>query len=210
MKISEFDLLRPDVFDRLRDLEWFIAAISLEYQETAASFGCGVAMSYERLIQSHDIFWHDADGGKVKNLPDGTISLDQFKLSSYLCFWLRRINPVREIRPVMALGEHERWAQSTARLSPEAENFILYGNEIAALLIAVKLAQYLSLVVNAKKGGNVMATGQIGIKDINQSTAVEYGKILKHKNISAHGINMALQMLCGIGQKVHFLQPRCE
>lgn len=208
METYEFDLLWPDIFDCLRDVEWFISSISLAYAGIARDFDCVAIMSRDRLIQAHDIFWHDADGGKLKNMPEGTLSLDQFKLSAYLCFWLRRMHPVMEIRPIQTLGERDTWLDSGERLSRPTEQFILYGNEVAALTIAARLVQYLSVVALASRTDVALLFDSI--KLINQDTLVEYAKILKHKNISAHGLNMALQMLCGVGQRAYELPELSE
>jgi hypothetical protein len=199
MDRTEYDLLKPEVFESLREFDWFEKAISLQYREIARVYGCVPVMSHERLIQAHDIFWNDADNGRDRHMPRGTESLDQFKLCAYLCFWLRRINPVREIRPIKALAERERWLSGGARLDRYAENFILYGNEIAAITIAVRLVQYLNLVV-VGSDPVTPAIGRYALVRIDADTTIEYAKILKHKNISAHGLNMALQMLCRIGQ----------
>lgn len=58
-----------------------------------------------------------------------------------------------------------------------------------------------------KARNNLICHNPMVIKMLDQDTFIEYGKILKHKNISAHGINMALQMLCGQGQKLHRFDP---
>jgi hypothetical protein len=194
------DLLQIDVFDKLRDVEWFIDALSLEYRSIARCYGCVVVMSRERLIQAYDIFWEDAAGGKAKNLPAGTVSLDQYKLSSYLCFWLRRINPVQSVRPLLSLGDRDLWLESGDRLPKNCENFILYGNEIAALTLAIRIVQYMHLVALSGKNDNVLPF--FAVKQIDQDTLIQYGKILKHKNISSHALYMAFEMLCGIGQSI--------
>ncbi|MDO7836973.1 hypothetical protein Q4610_18150 [Sphingobium sp. HBC34] len=204
---SDYSLLQPDVFSKLLNLDWFIAAISLEYRSIAQSFKCVPILSRERLVQAYDIFWHDVDRGKTQNLPEGTISLDQFKLSSYLCFWLRRINPVREIRAISSLGDHKNWLDSEERLSFETENFLLYGNEIVSLAIAVRLSQYLTAVIAGNRTSISVKNKKTYIRQIDQETLVEYGKILKHKNISSHGIMMALHMLSGSGQKTLLITP---
>lgn len=201
MRIPEYDLLVEDAFQRLRDVDWFIRAISLHYLETARSFDAAVVMSTERLIQTHDVFWDEADKARIKNLPEGTDSLCQFKLSAYLCFWLRRINPVREIRPFFTLADRREWERGSDRITPHCEKFMLYGNEIASLVIAVQLAQFLSLNAVSPSGG-VVPYSQTHIKEIDRDTLMEYGMILKHKNISAQGLYMALQMLGGVGQRV--------
>jgi hypothetical protein len=201
---DDFDLLRPDVFSKLRDEKWFRIAISLEYRRIARRFRCVPIMSDERLIQAHDLFWDDADIGRMKNLPPDTSSLDQFKLSSYLAFWLRRINPTSRITPMLSLDQQRAWANSDQRLLANAERFLLYGNEVCAISIAIKLAQYLNLVVMAHKSKLNIANKNTPIilfsmSMINTETLIEYAKIWKHKNISAQGINMALQMFCGVG-----------
>jgi hypothetical protein len=201
---DKFDLFQPNIVERLRELDWFKKVVSLHYHDTAQAFGCVAVMSEERLIQAFDVFWHDADGAKLRNLPKGAESLDQFKICSYLTFWLRRINPVREIRPMLSLAGHEEWVRDNERLTKKAEDFILYGNEVCAILLSIKLCQYLTLVGpgETKKGKVAL----LSIKSFDQDTTVEFGKILKHKNISANGVNMALQMLCGVGQTTHLIR----
>lgn len=199
---ESYNLLTPDVFTKMRDLEWFEKALAWEYRTTASWYGCITVMSPERLLQLHDIFWDDADVGLEKNLPKGTLSLDQFKLCSYLCFWMRRIQPIREIRPLNTLYERENWLKGEERLPFLLEQFFLYGNEIVAITLAIRLVQYLNLAVAASAKSSVQILSS-DVISIDFESILEFSKILKHKNVSAQGINMSLQMLCRVGQYVH-------
>jgi hypothetical protein len=199
----EYDLLDPKVFEKMRQFEWFKLSISLAYRRIARGYDCTIIMSETRLIQAHDVFWEDADNGRMRHLPDGTESLDQYKMSAYLCFWLRRINPIRDAGPLHSLGTRKEWLAGTDRQSRNVENFVLYGNEICALTIAIQLSQYLSMIA-APVAGSLTPIASAGkfISSIDHGTTIEFAKILKHKNISSHGLNMALQMMNRVGSKV--------
>lgn len=197
-----YEILTPDVLEKLKDCEWFKRAISLEYRDIAKSYGCVVVMSSERLLQAHDIFLDDLDNGIKRHLPDGTTSLNQFKMSAYLTFWLRRMNPIRDIKPNMSLGDRLTWVNSGSRLSKDAEEFMLLGNEIAALHIGMRLSLYFSIIGQNRNGvGQIHQERLAEMNLIDGETIVEFAKILKYKNISSHGLNMVFQMMCGDGRR---------
>ncbi len=79
-----YSVIQPNVVGLLRDYDWFRTTISLEYRDVAKAYGCTVVMAGERLLQTFDIFWEDAENGRLRHLPEGTVSLNQFKVGSYL------------------------------------------------------------------------------------------------------------------------------
>lgn len=197
-----FDILRPDVVDQLIDYEWFRTAVTLAYRDVAKSYGCIPIMSGEKLLQTYDIFWDDVENGKRRHLPEGTTTLNQYKVSAYLTFWLRRMNPLKETRVLQTLGDRHSWEQGTDRLEKKIEDFLLFGNEIAAFNIGMKISQYLTVI--EKPAGNVTTIRAMDSQDIAQiddETVLEFAKILKYKNISAHSLIMAFQMMSRSGLK---------
>lgn len=199
----EYDLLSPSVFESMKDIEWFNKSISCAYRAIARRYGCTILMSETRLIQSHDVFWEDADNGRTRHLPAGTTQLDQFKMSAYLCFWLRRINPIRDVGPFYSLDGRAEWVAGSERQPTNVENFVLYGNEVCALTIAIQLSQYLSLISAPSNDPKIELINQKRmINSFNHEMTIEFAKILKHKNVSSHGIYMALLMFNKIGTTI--------
>lgn len=197
-----FDILRPDVVDQLSDYEWFRTAITLAYRDVAKTYGCVPIMSGEKLLQTYDIFWDDVENGRKRHLAEGTVTLNQHKVSAYLTFWLRRMNPLIETRIVQTLSDRQSWEQGTDRFEKKVEDFLLCGNEIAAFNIGMKISQYLTVI--EKPAGNVAPIREMDSLDIAQiddETILEFAKILKYKNISAHSLIMVFQMMSRSGLK---------
>ncbi|MDE2595798.1 MAG: hypothetical protein KGL44_02855, partial [Sphingomonadales bacterium] len=121
-------------------------------------------------------------------------------------FWLRRINPIREIRIAQSLGDRQRWVDSGERASNLTEGFLLFGNEIAAFIVGLRVSQYLSHISIAKSVdgqiGQSPASASGAMAMIGHETALEFAKILKYKNISAHGLNMVFQSIARDGLKI--------
>lgn len=182
-------------------------------------------MNPDRLMQTYDIFWDDYSRSLKSNFPiphensdvNQVKTLDQFKTSAYLCFWLRRVNPVSEIRPVgWSLLEQETWLKGDENLPKNVENFILYGNEIAAFVIAIRLSQYLSAVefqaspklvsLDSKRVSNksTLSSREEWNEFIGEEEILEFAKILKHKNMSPHSLNMTLKMMAQVGLRGGF------
>jgi predicted phosphoadenosine phosphosulfate sulfurtransferase len=116
-------ITQPNVVELLRDYDWFRTTLSLEYRDISKAYGCTVVMAGERLLQTFDIFWEDMENGLLRHLPVGTTSLNQFKIAAYLCFWLRRINPVRQLRMLDTLGGRQRWFDGGERANKLSEDF---------------------------------------------------------------------------------------
>ena len=198
-----YSVLRSDVTTKLAEYEWFRTAISLEYRGIAKAFGCTPVMAGDRLLQTFDIFWEDVENARLRHLPTGTMSLNQHKVSAYLTFWLRRINPIREIRIIQTLGGRQSWIDSDSRASELTEGFLLFGNEIAAFLVGLRISQYLTHISVGRQVDGQVGMLPVGDADamvlVGHETAMEFAKILKYKNISAHSLNMVFQSIARDG-----------
>jgi hypothetical protein len=201
----------PDVLDKLKDFDWFQLAVAEQYCMIARTYNCSLVMADDRMRQVHDFYLEEIKRAHDKNSDKLSLELDEFKHAAYLTFWLRRINPVREVRIIIKMGEREGWITSGGPAEPLQERFILYGNEICAFLAGLRLSMFgaSSGLLDKTDETNVIRVwkDKSAIDVLDASQIHDFAMILKHKNISAHSLNMTFRMICRVGIQPHGAKP---
>lgn len=140
-----YELFQPDVLgpEKLRNLNWFLHCLSSYAGATAARYGCRIQVSRSRLIEAYHFVWEDLDRNLDHNTKSSTTALDHFKHAGFVCFWIRRLLPIIEVRTVdsAAVNQATR-GMSGAQIGAAQNSFFGYGNEIFAFTIGWYITAY--------------------------------------------------------------------
>jgi hypothetical protein len=126
---------REDLFEKLKDIEWFREFVTYQYKRVVFSMepvepdlsDYWIAQAYYRWTK--DISFVSAK--EYEGRP-----LDHFKLSGFLCYWLRRCPPLNDL--------HENVDTKFASIRHRDPKAILvkYGNVFAAFDIGLRICRY--------------------------------------------------------------------
>jgi hypothetical protein len=126
-------LFVPDVFGRLHDDEFFVQNIYRQYVKYIQDHGFIGTVSRPKLLEAH-IFWKE-DMARIKQfeLVDSS-TVDEYKQCGHLAYWLRRFNPISELR-IYEAPENEA---ETKR----QDFFKKYGSQFTSFMIGFDLCVY--------------------------------------------------------------------
>lgn len=195
---DEFLLFESGVIEKIKVRPVFQKAIVQFIQRTAEVFGCHVTLSARRLDEAHDFWIGDVKRTLNTATTEDTTELDHFKHAAFIAFWLRRLVPINDIyflnesRVPSAAG-----ADNTAPTDAQI-NFYRFGNELCALCVGFYIClayeTYAMAMREASDSTPVIYDG-VGVKALPSNFLWEYPGLLKHKNVSPHGMYMLYRSL---------------
>ena len=200
---DDYDLYSDTILDRIRgSKEDFRRCMTGNYVVIAREYGCEVSLSQSRLNDAQEL-WNDDLEALLHRGTDGSKSLDQFKVSAFLTFWLRRCKPINA-----QFGDRRDLGLSTEDQRAARAWFNLYCNEICALRVGANLCQaYCIRSVNRAQDGSARRVTKIRSTVTKQVTPryvsvspdfeADFVMMLKHKNNSPHSINLIFEALFG-------------
>lgn len=188
---SDFFCERDDIFDKLTDKEWFKSFVKYQYE--------GVFFKTElitpkisnfRILQAHNRWCKDVK--RISNNEYDGKTLDHFKQSALLCFWLRRFSPVSEYIEDPALKPFE----GRIRYNDNDRFLYKYGAQKAAFDIGFRICRFFE----ARRADSKDIYGvSLNISDFDLSRYEGYTKdvayVLSEKNVSPHTLNLIYKAL---------------
>ena len=201
-----FDLFATSTLTELQDRTNFIEIISSFYTTYCKMWDCAVDVSYRRIGEAYDYWRADVDRTLSKGIAGETTTLDHFKHAAFIAFWLRRMVPINDIWWTEEGGAVQARTSSSMDALPEGtvvvgpsneqKFFAKFGSELLALMTGF----YICLIYEINAAGDEAESDE---ERENRIVAVappnrflfEYPKLLKHKNISSHGMYMMFHSL---------------
>jgi hypothetical protein len=193
---TEYDLFQEDIIVRLKDRAWFIKCMTYNIVFVARQYGCLAIVSRMRIGEAYDYWVEDTDRTLRDGMPGGTEELDHFKHASFMAFWIRRRLPINKIIFQASLGERQ-----DRKFTDDQKFFTTYANEICAFSIGMKICLFYhgNIVEQAAQANQDTKAGDHSVSWLQRylaSPLVQLRKplladivmILKHKNVSPHGI----------------------
>lgn len=172
-------LFTPDVFARLLDEEFFVGEIYNAYVTYIQDHGFSGSISRPKLLEAH-IFWNeDMARAKQFEMVDSS-TIDEFKQCGHLAYWLRRFNPISEIRV------YER-ADSEAEQARQAF-FKKYGSQLTSFMIGFELCAY----ATANAEGSTFYKDDFKLSDDYTHVVSHF---LKSKDVSPHSMFLIYKSL---------------
>ncbi len=200
---QEYSIFSKDFIERIEDQDWFVESIKRRSRRTAAKYSCSITFSNRRMRQVHKYFIEEIRRNIAENMPKGTITLDQYKMAAYLCFWLRRIVPIERVQFTLANVERAALHRGDfSAISKQQDFFAHYGNEIAAFETGFLIALYgfdaeIKRAISRQDGQVVEMSLRELIASVTLPAALVQEAVvtLKHKSNSPHSIYITLLSL---------------
>ncbi len=174
----------------LHNRQHFVDAVNYAYNEVAEQYFCRCDMSERRLIEAYDYWQEDANRTLGLGIDKKSKTLDHFKHAAFICFWLRRTNPINELRGQSPVPNDRR---------KSAQLFFQYGNEICALFIGLQLCLFYESGRWDEESSNVSPIGgltdRLKLVSLPPDLLGDFAMILKHKNMSPHAIYLMYKSL---------------
>lgn len=135
MPKSEYFVEQADIFDKLKDGEWFYRFVKFQYQAVVFRLSEFQPLVSEYLCTLAHQRWvkdvtrvsdHEYDGGP----------LDHFKQAALLCYWLRRYPPISEL----SMNPDVKLASIKLR-NPNGDE-VRYANQMAAFDLGFRLCRF--------------------------------------------------------------------
>jgi hypothetical protein len=192
---ESFTLFQTKIIGKLKERTFFVNAMAYNFYVIGEDWGTSVQISRRRVGEVFDYWTADASRTLKDGINQSTTELDHFKNASFIAFWLRRQIPINTTFILRADGE----IVDGNPLSSEQEVFFRYGNEICALLIGFQLCLYYELVRKDNDANVVQFKGPridyINKLRLRHELVREFGMVLKHKNMSPHGLYLMYKSL---------------
>jgi hypothetical protein len=174
--------------ENLHNRIFFVDAMNHNYNIIAERYHCACLMSERRLIEAYDYWQEDAKRTLQNGIGEGTKSLDHFKHASFIAFWLRRTNPVNDIKG---------WSPVPLVERDDVSNFYQFGNEICALMVGFQLCVFYQL---GPLTGNSVVAMRSRLQNILSMRLPpellhDFATILKHKSMSPYAIYLLYRSL---------------
>jgi len=186
-----------DILKRVQDdRDAFIETLKGFFDSHATAWDCRLTISYRRLGEAYDFWRADVDRTLAKGIAGETTELDHFQHAAFIAFWLRRAVPINDIWWVK--GSRSEVVESSLptvqhvafKPSNEQAFFARYGNELCSL----SAGYYVCLAYEAAPKQADTEVGNVEKKLLAAAPGrrflFEFPKLLKHKNMSAHGLYM--------------------
>lgn len=190
---AEYSLYSDDMLRTIKkDRDSFIKCVTGNYIAIADEYGFNACLSKSRLINAH-VFWCD-DLERLKkdgSVAEPTEELDHFKHAAFLTFWLRRFHPLEKI-DINSLDASDPVVRSLHSW------FSLYGNEICALSMGIKICTAFTIAEIASRSDvHLLLSKDELLRNTIISPRFEADAImmLKHKNNSPHSIYLIFKAL---------------
>ncbi len=196
--LQNYHLFRPKILDLLENRDWFIECMTCNFYFIGKRYGCIPIISRRRMGEAYDYWQEDVNRTLALGIQK-TTELDHFKHASFIAFWLRRTLPINEIRLALTIIEREKNIKSDKQ-----KKFLRYGSEICALHIGFMLCLFFeecSVIANEIEGGRTVygiisdRTTYLKKCQLKQPIVDDYTMIMKHKNMSPHGIYLLYKSL---------------
>ena len=199
---ADYDLFQEDIILRLKDRGWFIECMAYNIIFVGRGYGCHVSISRTRLGEAYDYWVEDTHRTLKDGMPEGTEELDHFKHASFISFWLRRRLPINRIRFLVSLGDLH-----AEKFTQDQTFFRTYAGEISAFSIGLKICLFYHCNIieqagNQEGSGANMVTplhedlrSYLGSYRIRKNFLADTVMILKHKNVSPHGLYLLYRAL---------------
>lgn len=195
--VEQYELYREDLFEQFEDQQWFSLCVAWNYNRIGKLFQCRPIVTPRYLTHVHDYYHADLERSLDHGTPDETVELDHFKHAAFLCFWLRRINPIHDIQFLASLGERRAWEE--AAQIPETTKwdiFSNYGNEICAFEFGLRIALFFEKFAQSTSPDVISIAGRTEVPKGLGADFLETAKMLRHKNMSPHAIYLLYKSIC--------------
>ncbi len=201
---ADYDLFQAEILEKLKkDVDFFLTCISTNYYLIGKRFRCDVSVSEHRLREAW-LFWvSDLERLLESDVDKETKELDEFKQCAFLTFWLRRHQPIKNIR-IQEIGS-VKYKSSYEFLQ---KWYSRYGNDFGAIEIGstICLNYYASSIVHEVSNGVaedrvvLLSSRKEYIKSFRKRKDfwVDFTTVSKHKNFSPHAITLIYEALFGI------------
>lgn len=198
---EEFLLYDANAINKLKDRNFFRQAIAQFYLNVAETHGCIVTISDRRISEAYDFWIADLERSLHLGSDEKTVELDHFKHAGFIAFWLRRLVPINDIwfiedeRVAAVAGDEAATAPSAGQI-----RFYRYGNELCALFVGFYLCLAVETLamtgrMTSEDGAVTVVSDAVGVRTMPKHFNSEYPKLLKHKNVSPHGLYMLYRSL---------------
>jgi hypothetical protein len=196
MAAGEYRCERSDLFSKLEDAEWFAEFVKFQYQR--------IVFDMEPIVPAISEYWTaqahyrwSKDTARVRSKEYDGRPLDHFKLSGFLCYWLRRCPPLTSLHHNPDL----KFASVKLRGEP-SKILVQYGNVFAAFDIGLRICRYweaartdIKYDADAKRDAAVrQRIARLSISR-NSKYVEDICYTLAEKNISPHSLNMLYKSL---------------
>jgi hypothetical protein len=199
---TDWRIADPQIFERLRREEEFTQIVTAYFTLEGRCYGWDVTCSERRLLLAYSYFIEEL-GRAGLIMPDGTLTMDQYKYAAALVFWLRRLLPIEDMQPYdgpMPLGG-ARDGQDLP-LDDRREFFAKYGDEVAAFRIGHLLCQYahISHLMRQRDSGTTVtlqrgAPTERAFAHVSADFLHDLVVNLKHKINSQHSIYLVFRSI---------------
>lgn len=190
---------RPDIFDKLQDIDWFLGFVEFQYRETVSGGSHLSPMISRYLLKETFSLWRK-DLRRVSHMELNGSELDHFKQAAHLCYWLRRSSPISDFADHLPDGAALSDKQKDVR-----DLIFRYGNEFAAFDVGYRLCRFFEakrddVTAMLLMTGPTSEEQQKALSAITQFVLEEdYVKtichFLKEKNVSPHALYLIYRSL---------------
>ncbi|MDR3472610.1 MAG: hypothetical protein P4M09_13125 [Devosia sp.] len=192
---EEYSLIQPRIVERLKDRDYFRNAATYNYNLLALRFGCQTLISKGRAGDAHDFWLEDEKRTLEVGVPAETHALDHFKQASFICFWLRRLQPINETK-VIAGWDIDPSSDRYRR----RKRFLRYGNEYCALIIGYQIClnyEMAKIYPRSDKIAPLIGSRLDYFRRVQfpEPLISDFVMVLKHKNMSPHALYLLYKSL---------------
>lgn len=205
----DFRLSRQPLVELEDNFTFFKKSVTNEIIDTAEHFYCKVGIHKDRLLDIWDFWKSDIRRNNEFSFRQSDriteeavrMSMDHLKRTAFLCFWIRRLQPITETVCYTEVAE----GLTTDEVRLLQNRFMAFHNEICALKIGLGLAaiyenpskDHLRLV--ASNGGTSARSADVerGLNAIFSHWEVvrDYLMVFKYKNVSPYMIYLLFKTI---------------
>lgn len=201
--IDEFDLFQEDILKKLlKDVDFFQKCMATNYYFAAKKFRCDVELSEHRLRETWEFWAADLERLLKNETDDKTLELDEFKQCAFLTFWLRRHQPIKNLRRQKLVENEFKPAKEILQ-----RWFSRYGNDFGAIEIGSTIClNYCASSIDEAitNVGDDHRLPQLRSKKNylmlfkrRKDFWADFSMTMKHKNSSPHAITLIYEALFG-------------
>lgn len=190
----QYDLLQPDIINKLQDRSFFIKAVVSNYALAAQQVGLAPLCSERRTSEAYFYWQSDIKRTLSEGIEATTVELDHFKHAAFIPFWLRRVIPINEIRVELPQGEDKSSLRYQRRI-----RYYKFGNELSSFLIGYKIcANYEAgriYAADSKVKPIITRLDYLKSLHLRDEFLDDFLMLIKHKSMSPYSVYMMYRSL---------------
>lgn len=185
-KDENYTCNRPDIIEKLDDLDWFINFFRAQFRLAFLPIKKTAIINDGRLINAYD-FWRD-DLKRVSDREMHGNDLDEFKTFGHLCYWIRRTSPQISVNDRNTPPQYGEEYLEGDKAEDYKKFLYQYSNEYVAFDTCFRACRYLHLMSSRPDE-------EIQNYNLSKNFYKSVCHMQKTKNVSPHALYLILLAL---------------